>query len=284
MNRAPLLPGLKPTFRYWMEVEAHVYGFSVAANVLLSFFPFLIVMVSLCRWVLHWEAAERSIYLSLDYMFPDEMGGFLVRNLQATVWERGPAQAVSLFLLLFTANGVFEPLEVALNRIWGAASNRSYVRNQLVSLGLIFACGALAFLSFALTALNYEFFKRLPGAPPALLTSLFFKAAALLVTIFILFLVYWLLPNTRISARRVVPVAILVGVVLEALKYGSFLVWPWFFVKLQREYGPFKFSAVILLWSFLAAMIVLGGAQWAARRGVEMRVEPGADATDGSPF
>jgi hypothetical protein len=35
--------GLAPTFRYWMQTEVHVYAFSVAANVLLSFFPFLIV-------------------------------------------------------------------------------------------------------------------------------------------------------------------------------------------------------------------------------------------------
>ncbi len=28
---------LAPTFRYWMRTEVHVYAFSVAANVLLSF-------------------------------------------------------------------------------------------------------------------------------------------------------------------------------------------------------------------------------------------------------
>ncbi|MGH9612567.1 MAG: hypothetical protein ACRD4P_05755 [Bryobacteraceae bacterium] len=34
-----------PTVRYWMATEVHVYAFSVAANLLLSFFPFLIVML-----------------------------------------------------------------------------------------------------------------------------------------------------------------------------------------------------------------------------------------------
>ena len=32
-----------------MEVNVHVYAFSIAANVLLSFFPFLVVMSSICR-------------------------------------------------------------------------------------------------------------------------------------------------------------------------------------------------------------------------------------------
>jgi membrane protein len=44
----------------------------------------------------------------------------------------------SMFLLLLTANGIFEPLEVALNRAWGVAKNRSHFKNQLISLGLIF--------------------------------------------------------------------------------------------------------------------------------------------------
>ena len=41
--------GLGLTLRYWMQTEVHVYAFSVAANVLLSFFPFLIIMLSLSR-------------------------------------------------------------------------------------------------------------------------------------------------------------------------------------------------------------------------------------------
>ena len=56
---------------------------------------------------------------------------------------------------MFTANGIFEPLEVALNRVWGIPENRSFVRNQLVSLALIFACGGLALASLMLTALNH---------------------------------------------------------------------------------------------------------------------------------
>src|SRR5271157_5494133 len=40
--RAPRVwRALSPTLRYWMETEVHVFSFSVSANVLLSFFPFL---------------------------------------------------------------------------------------------------------------------------------------------------------------------------------------------------------------------------------------------------
>jgi uncharacterized BrkB/YihY/UPF0761 family membrane protein len=265
---ANLRRSLGPTFRYWMEVEVHVYGFSVAANVLLSFFPFLIVMVSLCRYVLHWNAAEQAIYLALNDLFPDAMGEYVVRNLKAVFWTRGPFQIASVFLLFFTANGVFEPLEVALNRALGVPKHRSFLMNQVVSLGLIFACGALVMLSFILTAANQQFLVRLLGVKSSLvtlLTSIFFKLAALPISILVLFIIYWLLPNTRITPARVAPVAICVGLLLEGLKYLIFLVWPWLNHKLTNEYGPFKYSVMIVLFSFLASMIVLAGAEWVGR-------------------
>src|ERR1044071_7573457 len=81
-----------PTVRYWMETEVHVYGFSIAANVLLSFFPFLIVMMSLCRYVFHWPGAVDAIMIALHDYFPDDMGDFLERNLRVTVSSRGPMQ------------------------------------------------------------------------------------------------------------------------------------------------------------------------------------------------
>jgi uncharacterized BrkB/YihY/UPF0761 family membrane protein len=111
-----------------METEVHVYGFSIAANVLLSFFPFLIVMMSLCRHVLHWPQAVDAIMIALRDYFPAEMGAFIERNLRYTVNTRGPMQFGSILLLFFTANGVFEPLEVALNRAWGIHKNRSFLK------------------------------------------------------------------------------------------------------------------------------------------------------------
>jgi uncharacterized BrkB/YihY/UPF0761 family membrane protein len=143
------------------------------------------------------------------------------------------------------------------------AVNRSYVMNQLVSLGLILVCGVLALVSLILTALNREWTSSVANAP--WLNLLMFKLAAVPLSMLALFLVYWILPNRRIEPRRVVLPAILVGLSLEALKYINLLVWPYLSEKLAREYRVFQYSATILLWSFCAAMIVLAGGRWAAR-------------------
>jgi membrane protein len=263
---ARLFGSFRPTLRYCGQTEAHVFALSIAVSVLLSFYPFLLVMLSLCHDVLKWKTAEEAVYFALRDFFPGQVGGFIESNLRASVATRGPFRLVSVLLLLFTANGIFEPLEVALNRAW-KTTNRSYLRNQLFSLGLIFACGSLAMVSATLTALNRDFLTGMGyrGTALSVLSVAFFKMAAVPVAMAILFLVYWLLPNLRVPAMKIVPAAILVGLVLEVLKYVNVLTWPWLRVKLSREYGPFVYSVSIVLWSFLAAMVVLAGAEWSAR-------------------
>jgi len=57
-------------------------------------------------------------------------------------------------MLAISSTGIFLPLEVALNKVWGIEKNRSYLMNQLIALVLAFACGSLAMLSIGLTAGN----------------------------------------------------------------------------------------------------------------------------------
>jgi YihY family inner membrane protein len=264
-QRSRIIDRVRPTARYLMQTEAHVYALAISASVLLSFYPFLIVILSFCRNLLHWPAAVDAINLALHDYLPGELSDFVERNLPA----RASVPLSSMFLLLVTANGVFEPLEVALNRAWGAARNRSYIRNQMVALGMIFACGSLALLSLMFTALNQRWMADWVGTHVARqlwLNQVLFKVAAVPLSILALFLIYWLLPNLKIRPAQVAPVAILVGLLLEALKYVNLLLWRFLNEKLNREYGVFHNSVTILLWSFMAAMIVLAGAEWAARR------------------
>lgn len=263
-----LLRPFWPTLKYWMEVEVHVFGFSIAANVLLSFFPFLLVLIWFARSI-GWDAAEQAVYFAMSDVFGPEVEWQIRKGINWIPNRFQHFNYTSLLLLLFTANGIFEPMEVALNKCWGVKKHRSFLMNQVVSMGLIFACGSLALLSIVLGALNYE---ALRGANQSVLAQsltwtsvLFYKMAALPVLMLALFLVYWILPNTKVSWQRVVPIAIVVGFVLEAFKYLMKAIWPWFLRKLQIEYGPFYWAVIVVLVSFLASMIVLAGAEWAAR-------------------
>ena len=256
----------RPTLTYLSQTEVHVYGLAISASVLLSFFPFLIVMLTLLRDVFHFPAAERALVLALGDYFPGDLGAFIVRNL--TKVNHGRFQITSIILLLFTANGIFEPLEVALNRAWGVTQNRSYLKNQLLSLFLILLCGGLALGSVLLTAVNQRYIANQYGLHviPAWVSLSIFKLAAIPVTILSLFLTYWILPNRRIPPRNVIPAAVMVGLGIEALKYLFLFTWPWLNRKFQNEYGPFSNSVSIVVFAMGTSLVVLAGAEWSARR------------------
>ena len=251
-----------------MEVEVHVFGFSVAANVLLSFFPFLLVLVWFSRSI-GWDSAEQAVYFAMSDVFGKEVEAQIRHGINWIPNRFAHFNYTSLLLLLFTANGIFEPMEVALNKCWGVKKHRNFLMNQVVSMGLIFACGTLALLSIVLSALNFEALKMTDGTALGKVMGgvyvVFFRTAALVVLMVALFLVYWILPNTKVAWQRVVPVSVVVGIVLEAFKYLLRWIWPTFLRKLQVEYGPFYWSVIIVLVSFFASMIVLAGAEWASR-------------------
>jgi membrane protein len=253
------------TAKYLLRTEVHTFAFSVAANAILSFFPFVVLLMTLIRRVFHSRVMyDVVVELLRDYLPAGQE--FVIRNLTAMVGARHRAQLVSLVILLVTSTGIFMPLEVALNRVWRFPNNRSYVGNQLISLGLAFGCGVLALLSVAMTAGNVSlmtFLLRGHGSGFVHLVGfVVMKVFATVASIAIFFLIYWLLPNGKVPARAVLPTAVIMGLLSEALKYGYILVLPR--LNFGEIYGPFALSVSLMFWAFLTGLLLLAGANLSA--------------------
>ena len=261
------------TVKYLLRTDVHTFAFSFAANSILSFFPFVVLLMTLIRRVFHSRVmSDVVVELLRDYLPAGQE--FVIRNLNAMVETRHRVQVVSLVILLVTSSGVFMPLEVALNRIWRFQNNRSYLGNQLISLGLAFACGVLALLSIALTAGNVtlmEFLLRGHGTGFVRLVGfVVMKAFAIAASIAIFFLIYWVLPNGKVPARAVLPIAVIMGLLSEALKYGYILALPW--LNFAEVYGPFALSVSMMFWAFLTGMLLLAGANLSAEQHQRHRI------------
>ncbi len=260
------------TVKYLLRTDVHTFAFSVAANSILSFFPFVVLLMTLIRRVFHSRVMyDVVIELLRDYLPAGQE--FVIRNLNAMVNSRHSVQVVSLVILLVTSSGIFMPLEVALNRIWHFPNNRSYFGNQLISLGLAFGCGVLALLSVAMTAGNVallEFMLRGHGTGFIRVVGfLVMKLFAIAASIAIFFLIYWLLPNGKVPARAVLPTAVIMGLLSEALKYGYILALPW--LNFAEVYGPFALSVTLMFWAFLSGLLLLAGANLSAEEHVRRR-------------
>ena len=250
----------------------HTFAFSVAANAILAFFPFVVLLMTLIRRVFH-SRVMYDVILELlrDYLPAGQ--DFVIRNLNAMVNSRQRVQVVSLIILLVTSSGVFMPLEVALNRIWRFPSNRSYLGNQLISLGLAFGCGVLTLLSIAMTAGNMallQFVLRGHGTGSIRLAAfVMMKVFAIATSVAIFFLIYWVLPNGKVPARAVLPAAFIMGLLSEALKYGYILALPW--LNFAEVYGPFSLSVSMMFWAFLSGLLLLAGANLSAEEHLRRR-------------
>ncbi len=260
------------TLKYLLRTEVHTFAFSVAANAILAFFPFVVLLMTLTRRVFHSRVMFDVVVELLRDSLPTGQD-FVIRNLSAMTGARHRVQIFSLLMLLISSSGVFLPLEVALNRVWRFAPNRSYLRNQVMSVSLAFGCGVLALLSIAMTAGNVELLQFLLRGHASAFVQLagFFvmKIFGIAASIAIFFLIYWLLPNGKVPARAVLPAAVITGLLSEALKYVYILAQPW--LNFQEAYGPFALAVSMMLWAFLSGLLLLAGAHISAeqhRRGV----------------
>src|ERR1700733_6296727 len=254
--------------RYMARTEVHTYAFSVAANTILSLFPFIVLLLTLSRNVFHSRSMETVVGDMMKNLLPVGQE-FVMRNMQLLTHPHKGTQFFSVVMLLITSTGVFLPLEVALNRVWGVRQNRSYLHNQAVSLGLALAVGILALASVGSTAsqqtiLSWIFVGHTDNVVFHFISFTFLRLCAGLASILLFFLIYWVLPYRKIPARAVLPTAIVIGLLWQLAKVVYIHALPW--LDFQSVYGPFYISVGLMMWAFLSGLLLLAGAHFSATR------------------
>jgi YihY family inner membrane protein len=253
---------------YMAKTEVHTYAFSVAAQVILSLFPFIVLLLTIAQRLFHSPQMVNVVVQMMTNFLPNNQD-FVMRNMKILAVAHTQTRIFSVVMLLITTTGVFLPLEVALNSVWGVRKNRNYLHNQIVSLGLATGVGMLAMASVALstaqvTVMQYVFFGHTNNIFFTFIGDSFLKICGGLASIGLFFLIYWGLPNRKIPARAVLPTAVIMGVLWEIAKYLYILTLP--HLDLRSVYGPFEVSVGLMLWAFLSGLLLLAGAYVSATR------------------
>jgi YihY family inner membrane protein len=259
---------LKALGHYLTKTEVHTYAFSVAAQAILSLFPFIVLLLTLSQRVFHSARMAAVVGEMMSNFLPNNQD-FIMRSMRVLAFSHAKTRIVSVVMLLITATGVFLPLEVALNSVWGVKKNRSYLQNQIVSIGLAVGVALLAMASVALSAaqrtvLEWIFFGHTQNALFAVVAKGFLQIVALVASVALFFLIYWGLPHRKVPARAVLPTAIVMGVLWTAAKYIYILALP--HLDFRAVYGPFEVSVGLITWAFISGLLLLGGAYVSATR------------------
>lgn len=254
---------------YLLDSEVHTFAFSVAANAILSFIPFIVLLYTLSRSVFHSDMMVTVVNQMVDYFLPTTAKqGWLAESLAKAVPHHG-VQAFSLVMILVACTGIFLPLEVALNQAWGVTKSRNYIMNQTVALGLALLMVALAIITILLGAgerelLDFLFFHHIDNVFFEGISYLWLAFSTGVASIVFFFSIYWILPNRKVPWRPVLRTSIITGIIWLLAKFVFVLILP--HLDLGAIYGPFYVSVGLLFWAYVSGLILFAGAQFSVSR------------------
>jgi membrane protein/epoxyqueuosine reductase len=260
---------------YLLDSEVHTFAFSVAANAILSFIPFIVLLYTLAWPVFHSQMMVDVVNDMVNYFLPSNQD-FVAHNLDYVASRHG-AQLFSLIMILVACTGIFLPLEVALNQAWGVTKSRNYLHNQVIAFGLAILMVALGIGSILVNAAargvltvifvhqtNIKFLDIALHFTYQGTSFLLLAATTGVASIAFFFSIYWLLPNRKVPWRHVLSTSIYTGVIWLVSKYIFVLLLP--HMHLEDLYGRFYVSVGLLFWAYISGLILFAGAQFSVAR------------------
>ncbi len=243
---------------------------------LLTIFPLLLLLVAFASIFMQSESATRAVIGFFNEFFP-QSSSVIRNNLPEVSRARGEVTILALAGLAWTASGVFNTVQLSLNRVFRVQRARPLWRERLVSMVMVIGVGVLFGVSFAITsALRLTLHLRaLRNELPLAITSTFF--AVLLATLVLAVLYRYVPYDPTIRWRDVLFGACVAAGLWEVAKLG--FVWYLSNVtQLSLVYGSIGAVIALMLWGYVTWMIILYCAELAAiRMGVHQREVTGKE-------
>jgi membrane protein/epoxyqueuosine reductase len=260
---------------YLLDSEVHTFAFSVAANAILSFIPFIALLYALSDKVFNSEMMKSVVIAMVIYFFPVDQA-FMARNLPVLASHVG-VQLFSLIMILVACTGIFLPLEVALNQAWGVTKSRNYLHNQVIAFGLailmvVLGMGSVLVNTAARDVLSVIFVHQTNIKIIDFVLHITYQGTSFILlaattgvaSIAFFFAIYWLLPNRKVPWRHVLNTSIYTGIIWLVSKYIVEILLP--HMHLIDLYGPFHVSVGFLFWAYISGLILFAGAQFSVAR------------------
>ena len=259
----PFLHMLIQAGRAYSEDHCSLIAAALSYYALLSIFPLMLLLVS-----------EASNFIPTDRLIRDITGffsaelpvdaGVLTVTLKQVIQLRGAVTTASAIGFLWSAAGVFDMIQLGINRAFRTPRLRPIWRQRLVSLGMVTGISILFALSLALTtairlAVHYEIITRHDAWLQAA-TSV----GTFLISIGIFGMLYRYIPYAANIRRR----EIFFGAVVSAILWEiAKLVFAWYitnYALLNLVYGSIGAVIALMIWSYITSAIMLIGAEIAA--------------------
>jgi len=170
--------------------------------------------------------------------------------------NKGSLTIISGLIVIWAALALLSTIERAFNNIWRVTRGRSFLHRMinywaLLTLGPLLL-GASIYITTRYSALGQIQKTVMTNITPTVLSYLIATVA--------FFLLYFVLPNTKVQAKAAIWGALVAALVWSAAKYG-FGGYVMSFIPYSKIYGVMGLVPLGVLWIFISWLIVLFGLQ-----------------------
>jgi membrane protein len=246
---------------------------SIAFYSAFSLAPTLVMVIAVAGWFFGADAARGELFREVHNVLGDDAAAgitTIVQNAHRAGSTGGVAAIISLALLVIGASATFSSLNSALNIVWPPQGPRTssvmaLVRVRLTSFGLVLGVAFLLIVSLVLdTAITFVGQMLWGNSPYVFIGNLLQLAVGLLVLAVAFAALLRFLPDADVQWRDAMVGGIVAAVLFSAGKklFALYLAH----AGMATAFGAAGSLAVLLMWLYFSAAVLLLGAEFAAAR------------------
>ncbi|AOJ71117.1 MULTISPECIES: YihY/virulence factor BrkB family protein [Burkholderia] len=247
---------------------------SIAFYSAFSLAPTLVMVIAVAGWFFGADAARGEVFSHVHELIGNEAAAgvqTIVESAHRSGSRGGLAALISFAMLALGASATFASLNTALSVIWPATGTRAssvlgLVRVRLISFGLVLGVAFLLIVSLVLDTAITFIGRWLWGASPyVVIGNLLQFSIGIAVLAFAFGTLMKFLPDARVSNRDAMTGGIVSAVLFSAGKklFALYLAH----AGTASAFGAAGSFAVLLMWLYFSAAVLLLGAEFAAARG-----------------
>jgi membrane protein len=260
-------------FRQFADDRCAAMAASIAFYAAFSLAPTLVMVIAVAGWFFGAAAARGELYHHINGLLGDQAAAgvqTIVENAHHNGSAGGIAAIISFSALAIGASATFSSLNTALNQVWPYTGPRTssviaLVRVRLISFGLVLGVAFLLIVSLVLDTLITFVGNWLWGdSPYVVIGNLLQLGVGLVVLAFAFAGLLKFLPNARVRWRDALVGGIVAAVLFSAGKklFALYLAR----AGMASSFGAAGSLAVLLMWLYFSAAVLLLGAEFAAAR------------------
>lgn len=263
-----VIKGIVRIIKKGTEDHLPAYAAQTAFFVLLSFFPFVMMMI---MFVARLPFARQNIISALMDLLPYEFESYVMDVTDEIIYTGGGTFTfVTLILAVWSVGKGIQALTYGLDEVYGVERARGFVLTRLISafytILLMLVCVVLMIINIFGNEIARSIVRLRPELANATALILSIKGAITFILFFmVIFLIYYQLPNRKGSFRSEFMGALFAAFVWMVMTRG-FAIYMRFAAKTSYMYGSLTSIIVILIWLYFGMQIILYGAEFNSLR------------------